>query len=76
MTFSLREKLINVGAKVASHGRYVTFHMVAVAVPRQMIHMWTARPSSSRRSRVGQPLQLHDARRLWPARPRRGSSPH
>jgi hypothetical protein len=24
---SLREKLIKIGAKVVSHGRYVTFHM-------------------------------------------------
>jgi hypothetical protein len=32
---SLREKLIKIGAKVVSHGRYVTFHM------------WTA-PSSQR----------------------------
>ena len=33
---SLREKLIKIGAKVVSHGRYVTFHMAEVAVPRQM----------------------------------------
>jgi Transposase DDE domain group 1 len=33
---SLREKLIKIGAKVASHGRYVTFQMAEVAVPRQM----------------------------------------
>ena len=33
---SLREKLIKIGAKVVSHGRYVTFQMVEVAVPRQM----------------------------------------
>jgi Transposase DDE domain group 1 len=33
---SLREKLIKVGAKVVSHGRYVTFQMAEVAVPRQM----------------------------------------
>jgi hypothetical protein len=33
---SLREKLIKIGAKVVSHGRYVTFQMAAVAVPRQM----------------------------------------
>jgi hypothetical protein len=34
---SLREKPIKVGAKVVSHGRYVTFQMAEVAVPRQMI---------------------------------------
>ena len=33
---SLREKLIKIGAKVVSHGRYVTFQMAEVAVPRQV----------------------------------------
>jgi Transposase DDE domain group 1 len=33
---SLREKLIKIGAKVISHGRYVTFQMAEVAVPRLM----------------------------------------
>jgi hypothetical protein len=33
---SLREKLIKIGAKVVSYGRYVTFQMTEVAVPRQM----------------------------------------
>ena len=33
---SLREKLIKIGAKVVSHGRYVGFQMAEVAVPRQM----------------------------------------
>jgi Transposase DDE domain group 1 len=33
---SLREKLIKIGAKVVSHGRYVTFQMAEVAVPRKM----------------------------------------
>ena len=33
---SLREKLIKMGAKVVSHGRYVTFQMAEVAVSRQM----------------------------------------
>jgi hypothetical protein len=31
---SLREKLIKIGAKVVSHGRYVTFQMAEVAVLR------------------------------------------
>jgi hypothetical protein len=34
---SLREKLIKMGAKVVSHGRYVTFELAEVAVPRQMV---------------------------------------
>jgi Transposase DDE domain group 1 len=33
---SLRNKLIKIGAKVVRHGRYVTFQMAEVAVPRQM----------------------------------------
>ena len=33
---SLREKLIKIGAKVVSHGRYVTFQMAEVAVSRQI----------------------------------------
>jgi hypothetical protein len=31
---SLKEKLIKIGAKVVSHGRYVAFQMAEVAVPR------------------------------------------
>jgi hypothetical protein len=34
---SLREKLIKIGAKIVSHGRYVTFQMAEVAVSRQML---------------------------------------
>jgi hypothetical protein len=33
---SLREKLIKIGAKVVSHGRYVTFQMAEVAVSERM----------------------------------------
>ena len=33
---SLRKKLIKIGAKVVSHGRYVTFQMAEVAVSQQM----------------------------------------
>jgi hypothetical protein len=33
---SLREKLIKIGAKIISHGRYVTFQMAEVAIPRQL----------------------------------------
>jgi hypothetical protein len=33
---SLCEKLIKIGAKVVSHGRYVTFQLAEVAVSRQM----------------------------------------
>jgi hypothetical protein len=34
---SLKEKLIKIGAKVVSHGRYVAFQMAEVAIPRQML---------------------------------------
>ena len=33
---TLREKLVNIGAKVVRHGRYVTFQMAEVAVPREL----------------------------------------
>ncbi len=33
---TLREKLIKIGAKVVSHGRYVTFQLAEVAVPREL----------------------------------------
>ena len=33
---SLREKLIKIGAKVVSHGRYIAFQMAKVAIPRRM----------------------------------------
>ena len=33
---SLREKLIKIGARVVTHGHYVTFQTAEVAVPRQM----------------------------------------
>lgn len=33
---SLCEKLVKIGAKVVSHGRYVTFQLAEVAVPQQM----------------------------------------
>jgi hypothetical protein len=35
---SLREKLIKIGAKVVTHGRYVTFQMAEVAVSGRMFN--------------------------------------
>ncbi len=35
---TLREKLVKIGAKVVSHGRYVTFQLAEVAVPRSLFH--------------------------------------
>jgi hypothetical protein len=46
---SLREKLIRIGAKVASHGRHVIFQMGEVAVPRQIF----SRNSVARRPTAG-----------------------
>ena len=31
---SLKEKLIKIGAKIVSHGRYVEFRMAEVAIPK------------------------------------------
>ena len=33
---TLREKLAKIGAKVVRHGRYVTFQLAEVAVPRML----------------------------------------
>ena len=33
---TLREKLIKIGAKVVLHGRYVTFPLAEVAVPKEL----------------------------------------
>ncbi len=33
---TLRETLVKIGAKVVSHGRYVTFQLAEVAVPRNL----------------------------------------
>ncbi len=33
---TMREKLIKIGAKVVRHGRYITFQMAEVAIPRPL----------------------------------------
>ncbi len=33
---TLREKLVKIGAKVVRHGRYITFQMAEVAIPRAL----------------------------------------
>ncbi len=33
---ALREKLIKIGAKVVRHGRYLTFQLAEVAIPRRL----------------------------------------
>ena len=49
---TLGEKLIKIGAKVVSHGRYVMFQMAEVAVPRKLF---------------GEILRLIDGQRQRPA---------
>ncbi len=51
---SLRDKLVKIGAKIATHARYVTFQMAEVAVPSQLfeeilrlIHGLRLRPASA-----------------------------
>jgi hypothetical protein len=36
---TLREKLVNIGAKVARHRHYITFQLAKVAVPRSLFRM-------------------------------------
>ncbi len=33
---TLREKLVKIGAKVARHGRYVTFQLAEITIPRRL----------------------------------------
>ncbi len=33
---TLREKLVKIGAEIVRHGRYVTFQLAEVAVPREL----------------------------------------
>ncbi len=33
---TLRERLVKIGAKVVRHGRYITFQMAEVAIPRPL----------------------------------------
>ncbi len=33
---TLREKLVKIGAKIVRHGRYVTFQLAEVAIPRTL----------------------------------------
>jgi len=33
---TLREKLIKIGAKIVRHGRYITFQLAEVAIPRSL----------------------------------------
>ncbi len=50
---TLRDKLIKIGAKIVRHGRYVTFQLAEVAIPRglfaEILHLIDGpRPASFR----------------------------
>jgi len=49
---TLREKLVKIGAKVVSHGRYVTFQLAEVAVPRSLFQKILALINDLRRRPV------------------------
>ncbi|MGC1380443.1 MAG: transposase [Candidatus Baltobacteraceae bacterium] len=52
---ALREKLIKIGAKVVSHGRYVAFQMAEVAIPRRLFAAIVERIAALRSSPVAMP---------------------
>ncbi len=33
---TLREKLVKIGAKIVRHGRYVTFQLAEIVIPRRL----------------------------------------
>jgi hypothetical protein len=45
----LREKLVKIGAKIVSHGRYITFQLAEVAVPRRLFREILRRINELRR---------------------------
>jgi hypothetical protein len=49
---TLREKLVKIGAKVVSNGRYVTFQLAEVAVPRNLFRKILRRIDELRRSPI------------------------
>ncbi len=49
---TLREKLVKIGAKVVRHGRYVTFQLAEVAVPRDLFQKILAMIDDLRRRPV------------------------
>lgn len=56
---TLREKLLKIGAKVVRHGRYVTFQLTEVAVPRSLfgfVTNWSASAELIRLSSAGRQI--------------------
>jgi hypothetical protein len=52
---TLREKLVKIGAKVVSHGRYVAFHLAEEAMPRELFRKFSGSSMG-----CGRPLCRHD----------------
>ena len=55
---TLRDRLIKIGGKIVRHGRYVTFQMAEVAIPRDLFadilsRIERLRPKASSRMMVG-----------------------
>ena len=59
---TLREKLVKIGAKVVSHGRYVTFQLAEVAVPRELFRKILRAP---RKMPCGGRTEASDVMRRW-----------
>ncbi len=60
---TLREKLIKIGAKVVCHGRYITFQLAEVAIPRalfveilRLIDRLRLAPAKRSNRRLGKPV--------------------
>ena len=56
---SLKEKLIKIGAKIVSHGRYVAFQMAEVAIPENLVRR---HPAADRRTAASS-RHIHSVRR-------------
>ena len=57
---TLREKLVKIGAKVVCHGRYVTFQLAEVAVPRSLFQQILSRIDDPRRRPAPVSAQIID----------------
>jgi hypothetical protein len=50
---TMREKLVKIGARVVSHGRYVTFQMAEVLVSKSLFHEILERINHLKPVRIG-----------------------
>ena len=65
---SLREKLIKIGARIVSHGRYVAFQMAEVALPATRMSTTPSACATTRRCAGSSAARRPRALRLHPAR--------